>query len=122
MPSENTILVITEDEFYEKYKPQNNHLDDNASWDGQLYETFGKELDFCLELSKRENRVWTIVECDSDDPDDEPDEDDDDDDDDEETYEPTCLYILSGFHKVNRVGFMVTEVPYKRDTEVKLEL
>lgn len=117
MSNENTILLITEDEFYEKYKPQNNHLDDNASWDGKLYETFDEELDFCFELSKKENRVWTIIECDS-----EEEPDDDDDDDDKETYEPTCLYILSGFHLINRIGFMVTEIPYEKDIEIKLEL
>jgi hypothetical protein len=114
---EKTVLTITEDEFYEKYKPIDNHLDSNASWDGKLFETFDDELLYCFELSQKENRVWTIVECD--DVEWEPDEDDDDDD---ETYEPSCLYIMSGFHYVNRIGFIVTENPFDRDIEIKLEL
>jgi hypothetical protein len=114
---ENVVIKITEDEFYEKYKRVKNHLDDNASWDGCLYETFGDELQYCFELAKKENRVWTIVECDEIDFD----GDDDDDDDDDEIYEPTCFYILSGFHYVNRIGFFVTEKEYKQDTEVKLD-
>jgi hypothetical protein len=108
-----TIKQILEDEFYEKYKPLQNHLDPNAGWSGELYETFGDEINYCFELAKRENRVWTIVECD--DVDYEPEDDEDE--------EPKCcMYIISGFHYVNRIGFMVTEVPYDEETEVKLDL
>jgi hypothetical protein len=105
--------IISEDEFYEKYKPLQNHLDSNASFDGLLWETFGDEINYCFELAKKEQRVWTIVECD--DVDYEP-----EDDDDEELK--CCMYIISGFHYVNRIGFMVTEVPYDEETEVKLDL
>lgn len=110
----NTIKVTTEDEFYEKYKPVQNHLDSQASWDGTLYETFGEELNYCFELAKKENRVWTIIECD--------DMDFNNVDVNDELYEPSCLYIVSGFHRVNRMGFIVTEVPYTEDIEVKLDI
>jgi hypothetical protein len=29
--------IISEDEFYEKYKPLQNHLDSNAGWSGELF-------------------------------------------------------------------------------------
>ena len=105
-----SVKVITEDEFYEVYKPIKNHLDNNASFDGFLYETFGEEIEYCFKLSKLEKRVWTIIECN--DEDEEIEEDDD--------GMPSCLYAVSGFHYVNRIGFMVTEKPYTKDTEVKL--
>ena len=120
---EQTILKITEEEFDEKYRPIDNLFDTNAGWGGKLFETYDDELDYCFELSKKENRVWTIIECDDvlfDDDDDEDDDDDDDDDDDEEEYAPMCLYIVSGFHYVNRIGFLVTELPYSGEIEIKL--
>jgi len=114
-----TIKQITEDEFHEKFKPIDNHLDSDASWDGKLFETFGEELTYCFELAKKENRVWTILECD----DIEYDPDDSDmEEEDEENYPKACMVIVSGFHLVNRMGFMVTEVPYTEETEVKLDL
>lgn len=86
-------MNISEETFYKKYKPQVNHIDDNASYDGRMYETFGKELEYAHSMVK-ENRVWTIIEGDED-----------------------SLYIVAGFHLVNRQGFMVTEKPYKTGKE-----
>ena len=112
-----TIKQITEDEFDEKFKPLDNHLDPDASWDGKLFETFDEELMYCFELAKKENRVWTIIECDDIEYDPE-----DNDMEDEENYPKACMVIVSGFRFVNRMGFMVTEVPYTEETEVKLDL
>jgi hypothetical protein len=81
-------MTIKEDDFYEEYKPQTNHLDDNASFSGCMYETYGDELQYVFELVKKENRVWTIVEGD----------------------EGMCF--TAGFHYVNRMGFLITEKPW----------
>ena len=35
---------ITEEDFYDDFKPQLNHFDDNASFDGCMFETYGEEL------------------------------------------------------------------------------
>ena len=115
-----TILTITEEEFWENYKPIPNHLDDNASWNGCMYETYDPEKQFCFDLAQKENRVWTIIEVENEDldPDEDPDEEDDDDD---EIYQPSCFVIVSGFHWINRLGFLVTEVPYEEEIEVKIE-
>ena len=32
-----TVKEISEDDFYEKYRPVNNHLDPDAGWDGCLF-------------------------------------------------------------------------------------
>lgn len=113
------LLTITEDEFYEKYRPIDNHLDKSAGWGGKLYETFGEERDFCFQLAQKENCVWTVIECDDTEMDDDAVELDIELDD--ENSNPSCLYIISGFHIINRIGFMITEEPYEVDTEVKLE-
>lgn len=56
------VKKITEDEFFEQFELEKNHLDDNASYDGCMFETYDEELDYVFELSKKEKRVWTIVE------------------------------------------------------------
>ena len=108
-----TITKITEEEFYEKYKPVKNHLDDNASWDGCMFETYDEEKQYCFDLAQKENRVWTIIECDDIECDDGPDDEDD--------YTPPIMYVISGFHWLNRLGFLVTEVPYENDIEVLID-
>jgi len=91
-------LEITEDNFYEVFKPQQNHLDDNASFDGCMYETFGEEVDYVFNLAKTTKRVWTIIEGDDD-----------------------TIFYCAGFHYVNRIGFLVCEVEYE-DGQEDIEL
>lgn len=79
--------ITTEEEFYELLKPIKNHIDDNASLDGNMFETFGEELDF---VRQQENsHVWTYCE------------------------EDNTLFISSGYHHVNRLGYLVTENSYQ---------
>lgn len=61
-----------------------NHLDDNASLDGVMFETYGEELQHVLE--QNEDQVWTYAEDDNGD-----------------------LCIMSGFHVVNRIGYLISE-------------
>ena len=79
-------MNITEDNFDEVFKPQTNHLDDNASFNGCMYETYGEELDYVFNLAKTTKKVWTIIEGDDD-----------------------TMYYVAGFHYVNRLGFLVCE-------------
>jgi len=86
---------ITYDEFEEKYRPIVNHLDDNASLAGCMFETSGDELEYVLSIANTEpNRVWTYV----------PD------------YEPTVLQ--SGYRLANRIGYIITEEPFEDDTYI----
>ena len=116
-------ITMTDDEFYDKYKPVKNHLDDNASFDGFMWETYDEEKEYCFELAKKENRVWTIIECDDEDYDGDGESDDIlDPDNQEEGYEPpSCLVITNGFHYVNRIGFMVTEVAYNENEDITVK-
>jgi hypothetical protein len=98
---------LTEEQFYEKYELIENHLEDNASFDGCLFETYGDELLVVQQMAK-ENRVITIIEGD------------------EETEnnfgEPTLnMYYVSGMHLVNRIGYLITKEPIKEEFQVKLD-
>lgn len=79
--------LITEDEFYEKFTPTVNHLVHDAPFGGTMYETYGKEIDFIDEFSKGEfkAKLWTIVEAEG------------------------KLYYVSGYHYINRFGYIITE-------------
>lgn len=78
---------MTEDEWYETYKPIQNHLDDNASWNGTMFETYGGELDFVNgELNQN---IWTWSDGDD-----------------------GGTYLSSGQSYVNTLGYLVCTVPW----------
>lgn len=81
--------AISENDFYSKYKPLKNHLSEGAAYDGFMFETYGDEYEFVKEHVKA-CKVWTVVECDDGE-----------------------LAIIAGFHLVNRMGYIVTEVPWE---------
>jgi len=69
-----------------KYKPIENKL---AGCD--KFETYGEELDYVRSVyDKDPRRVWTLVDGDD-----------------------GNLYIVDGYHLVNRVNYFVTEVPFE---------
>lgn len=85
----NEVITMTTDEFNERYKPIKNHLDGNASFDGCMYETYGEEMGHVLNVHETEpNRVWTVLDVDG------------------------RTIISNGLHYVNRLGYMITEVPF----------
>jgi len=99
---------LTEEEFDNLFTPIQNHLNNNASFNGSLYETYGPELDFVLSLVDS-NRVVTIIEGDTEPYDEEVDE------------TPMNLYYVTGYHLVNRLGFLILDKPYEFEFEVKLD-
>ena len=86
-----------------------NHIDNNASFDGKYFETFGEEIEFVLEMAK-ENRVITIIEC-----------LESEDNNDEELETCSNFYYISGMHYVNRFGYLITEEPITEEFEVKID-
>ena len=85
------------DEWFDKYKPIQNHLDENASFDGCMFETYGDEVDFVR--SQDPATIWMYG-----------------DGDDGEGH------IWSGWGFVNRIGYFITEVPCPADTEIQVNL
>ena len=71
------------DAWTEKYLPIQNHLVTEASWDGNMFETYGNEYDYVA--AQPQQNVWTWVDGDD------------------------GTYIVAGWHYVNRIGYFVTE-------------
>lgn len=95
MATTQVILIETAEEWFEKYKPIRNPFSENAGgWNGTMFETYGKEMDF-VRAMPREN-VWTWVDGDD-----------------------GKDYIVSGFHFVNRIGYFVCGIAEDRMVEVK---
>jgi len=84
--------VMTIDDFEKKYKLVKNHLDENASHDGCMFETFGENLGYVY-TQVPNKRVWTVIDSDG------------------------WYGIIAGFHFVNRLGFLVTEEEWEQDDE-----
>src|SRR5262249_53914708 len=93
-----------EDEFDSHYPLLKNHLNPNASWvygegPGCLFETYGEELEFVRQQDPA--TVWTLVDGDDGD-----------------------QYLVSGFHFVNRIGYLISTVavPESVDIEVRIPM
>jgi len=97
-----TFIQMTEDEFDNQYPLIPNHLNPNASWGygdspGSLFETYGEELAFVQ--TQAPSTVWTLLDG----------EDDD-------------QYLASGFHFVNRIGYLISSVPVPPDVEFEVRI
>ena len=86
---------ITWEQFEEQYQPQSNHIDDNASMGGYMFETFGAEYEHVLSVHNTEPaRVWTVM------------------------GDTGNVDVTSGWHFVNRLGYIITTTPADTDIEV----
>lgn len=87
--------TINTDEFIEIYKPIKNHIIQDTSYNGYMFETFGKEIDYIVKLANKpesKQYVWTLLECA-----------------DEEQY------IVPGYFLINRLGYFITEIPWESE-------
>ena len=95
------LIQLTEDEWFEQFKPIPNHLDENASFNdgeqGYMFETYGDEVEFVK--SQDSNRIWTYSDGDD-----------------------GGTYISDGYHVVNRIGYFVTAVPYDDSQYYQIQL
>jgi hypothetical protein len=83
-------LPITFEQWEEKYQPVANILNQDAPFDGLMFETYGAEFDRVrFVLNAFPDMVWTIVEGDNE-----------------------HRYLCAGFHLVNRVGYFLTAKPW----------
>jgi hypothetical protein len=70
-----------------RFKPIKNMIDTNASGDGTMFETYGKEMEYVQHVNDvAPGTVWTLVDCDG------------------------KLRISNGYHFVNRIGYFITEI------------
>lgn len=97
-----TFITLTEDEFEQQYILLTNNLNPTAGWgygdsNGCLFETYGQELAFVTAADP--NRVWTLVDGDDGD-----------------------MYLVSGLHFVNRVGYLISHAPIPENTSIDVRL
>ncbi len=81
--------VCEEDAFIERFRPIVNHIDPNASFDfgygGCMFETYGEEFEYVR--MQKPDCIWTLIE------------------------EDGVLFVGSGLHFVNRLGYFVSLTP-----------
>lgn len=97
-----TFIELTEEAFDEQYALVQNHLNPSASWaygesGGCLFETYGDEFAFVRQCDPR--TVWTLVDGNDGD-----------------------MYLVSGLHYVNRIGYLVSRDPIEENTTVQVHL
>ncbi|NRA89086.1 MAG: hypothetical protein HRU28_17260 [Rhizobiales bacterium] len=78
-----------------KYKPVTNHIDDNASYDGFMFKTYGKELDFIKDQEPLV--IWTILENDN-----------------------GVLIVSNGYYLGNRMGYIITKNPFNENEFIEI--
>lgn len=92
--------IIPYDDFVETYRPIIHGIVEGVP-ERPMFETFGNDWETVK--STADHFVWTIVEVDLSDgqPNPYPEAEDD-----------SCWLIVTGRHYVNRIGYMITEVPW----------
>lgn len=95
-------IGLSESEFERQYPLVRNHLDPHASWSfdegpGCLFGTRGDE--FAFVRSQHPRTVWTLVDTDGD-----------------------RHTVISGLHFVNRLGYLVSQVPVPERTRIEVTI
>lgn len=87
--------ILTDSEFYQNFTEVTNTVEDGEMNGEERFETYGADLEHVM--STPERNVWTCVDADG------------------------GLYLLPGFHYVNRLYYVITEEEWTDDIlEVKL--
>jgi len=92
------IKQISFEDWIEKYKPIRNPFNEKQTGDDEDFEINWSSLEEndLLDDNKGENRIWTLIQGDRD-----------------------SLWLVSGYHRVNRLHHYITEMPYEE--EIKIE-
>lgn len=85
-----TIIRLTIDEWNNKYLPINNEFDDNASFDGAMFETYGREVRYVIKQNN--SQIWTLIDT-----------------------SKGELAIINGYHLVNRIGYFITKNKWQEE-------
>ena len=93
---------LTECEFDSEYPLIVNHLNPSAGWafddqGGCLFDTYGPEFEFVRQQDPQQ--VWTLVDTDN-----------------------GHMAVISGLHYVNRIGYLISQIPLPRDEEVTVHI
>lgn len=92
-----TFIEMDFDEWCNVYKPIKNHIDKDSSFNGEMFETYGDEVNFVKEQDG--SYIWTYGDGDD-----------------------GGSYVWNGWHFVNRIGYFITEVPCPADTTIQIKV
>lgn len=94
------MTTITYEEWVDKFRPIQNELSDDASFEGMMFETYGDELDHVLQVARETNGllVWTYIDGEN------------------------GTYIVEGYRLVNRIGYFVTEREWELGATINIEV
>ena len=81
---------ITYEEWASKYRLMPNHVTNHSG--SYSYETYGEELEYIL--LQDDKHVWTELDGDN------------------------GVYIVNGYHLVNRINYYLTNVPWQEDDDI----
>ena len=87
-----------------RFKPVANTITPNAPHDGMMFETYGSDLIEVLRIANGytgkagERKVWTLVDTGDD------------------------WVVVDGYHRVNRMGYFITEKPAVKGTQYEVTL
>jgi hypothetical protein len=88
------IVKVVKGMKWDDYKPKQNPLNKLASFSGCLVETFEPEYDLVRKQWYRNKQcIWTLIDGDD-----------------------GRVYTVAGLHFVNRIGHIITEIPWESDT------
>jgi hypothetical protein len=90
-------IEMTFEEADEQFKFMVNNYDENASFDGLMFETYGDEVEYVK--SKPQDRIWMYGQGDD-----------------------GGLYIWSGWGFVNRIGYFISENPVPYNTTIQIQV
>jgi hypothetical protein len=92
-----TFIEMDFDEWVAEYKPILNHIDNNASFGGLMFETYGDEYEFVKQSP--EKNIWMYGDGDD-----------------------GGSYIWSGWGFVNRIGYFITDKPFPDNVTIQIKV
>ena len=93
----NNFIEMTFEEADEQFRFIPNNYDEYSSFDGLMFETYGDEVEFVK--SQPENRIWMYGDGDD-----------------------GGAYIWSGWGFVNRIGYLVSQLPFPENTTIQIKM
>ncbi len=96
-------VLISYAEFVGKFRPISSEIVEGEP-SRPMFAAFGRDLQTVRRTD--ESRVWTVIDVDLSDGQPHPYGDEDGD---------NCWVIVTGYHYVNRLGYLITEVPWESD-------
>lgn len=90
--------------FVKEYKPIKNKVK-GASIDGYMFETFGDELEDLKAKAKKLGKgsglhIWSLID----------------------NNDGKDWYLINGWHWVNRLGYIITKIPWKEGEDIEVEV